>query len=176
MPLPLRERNSILVLCLSSWCGMLWLAMLQGPLPEDSLVLLLPLLPHSRLHTPARRAAASRHSKVENAAPQQDLQVRSTLLQVFDLRAAPRMVGSVPFRPGPTLLQFHPKFSSTLLVGSTAGVFTLADIQGVSYATTYQARLHLSRPYCSTCERTGPAAQAPAAPSPPPTAAASADC
>lgn len=69
---------------------------------------------------------------------------RSTLchvvwaLQVFDLRSAPRMMNSVPFRPGPSLLRFHPKFSSTLLIGSQAGIFTLSDIQGTAAGPTYQ--------------------------------------
>ena len=59
-------------------------------------------------------------------------------LQVFDLRSVPRMVNSVPFRPGPSLLRFHPKFSSTLLIGSQAGIFTLSDIQGTTPGPTYQ--------------------------------------
>ena len=59
-------------------------------------------------------------------------------LQVFDLRSAARLVNSVPFRPGPSLLRFHPKFSSTLLIGSQAGIFILSDIQGTTPGPTYQ--------------------------------------
>lgn len=50
--------------------------------------------------------------------------------QVFDVRMAPRMLSTIPFSLGPTLLQFHPRFSGTLLVGSGSGLFTLADVQG----------------------------------------------
>lgn len=51
------------------------------------------------------------------------------------------MVNSVPFRPGPSLLRFHPKFSSTLLIGSQAGIFTLSDIQGTTPGPTYQVNV-----------------------------------
>lgn len=62
-------------------------------------------------------------------------------MQVFDLRSAPRLLNTVPFRPGPSLLRFHPKFSSTLLIGSEAGIFTLSDIQGTAPGPTYQVLL-----------------------------------
>lgn len=52
--------------------------------------------------------------------------------QVFDVRMGARMLASVPFAPGPALLRFHPRFSSTLLLGSASGAFTLADAQGMS--------------------------------------------
>ena len=58
--------------------------------------------------------------------------------QVIDVRSLPRLLNSVPFRPGPSLLRFHPKFSSTLLIGSEAGIFTLSDIQGTAPGPTYQ--------------------------------------
>ena len=54
--------------------------------------------------------------------------------QVFDVRMTPRMLSSVPFAPGPSLLRFHPRFSSTLLLASASGAFTLADAQGMSGA------------------------------------------
>ncbi|KAL0054988.1 hypothetical protein WJX82_005488 [Trebouxia sp. C0006] len=60
------------------------------------------------------------------------------MVKVFDLRSAPRLLNTVPFRPGPSLLRFHPKFSSTLLIGSQAGIFTLSDIQGTAPGPTYQ--------------------------------------
>ncbi|KAL0035268.1 hypothetical protein WJX79_009470 [Trebouxia sp. C0005] len=60
------------------------------------------------------------------------------MVKVFDLRSAPRLLNTVPFRPGSSLLRFHPKFSSTLLIGSQAGIFTLSDIQGTAPGPTYQ--------------------------------------
>lgn len=53
-------------------------------------------------------------------------------LQLFDVRMGARMLSSVPFAPGPALLRFHPRFSSTLLLASASGAFTLADAQGMS--------------------------------------------
>ncbi len=52
--------------------------------------------------------------------------------QVFDVRMGARMLASVPFAPGPAMLRFHPRFSSTLLLASASGAFTLADAQGMS--------------------------------------------
>lgn len=40
------------------------------------------------------------------------------------------MLTSVPFAPGPSILLFHPSLSSTLLLASASGAFTLADTQG----------------------------------------------
>ena len=53
---------------------------------------------------------------------------------------APRMLTSLPFPAGPSLLRFHPRFSSTLLVGSASGLFTLADTQGMAMGGMHQAR------------------------------------
>lgn len=58
--------------------------------------------------------------------------------QVFDLRSAARMASSVPFNAGATLLRFHPKFSSTLLVASPGGTLTLADTGGATYNRYHQ--------------------------------------
>lgn len=55
-----------------------------------------------------------------------------SVVQVFDVRMAPRMLASVPFAAGPSLLRFHPRISGTLLLASASGVFTLADAQGLS--------------------------------------------
>lgn len=55
-------------------------------------------------------------------------------LQVYDLRSVPRMTSSFAFNSGPTLLKFHTKLSSTLLVASARGVFTLADANGAAYS------------------------------------------
>lgn len=55
-------------------------------------------------------------------------------MQVYDLRSVPRMTSSFAFNSGPTLLKFHPKLSSTLLVASARGVFTLADAGGATYS------------------------------------------
>ena len=58
--------------------------------------------------------------------------------QVFDLRAGARLLASLPFGAGPSMLRFHPKFSATLLVAGSQGVFVLADASGASYNRTYQ--------------------------------------
>ena len=44
----------------------------------------------------------------------------------------PRMLSSVPFAPGPSILRFHPRFGDTLLLASAGGAFTLANAQGMS--------------------------------------------
>lgn len=61
-------------------------------------------------------------------------------LQVYDLRSVPRMTSSFAFNSGPTLLKFHTKLSSTLLVASARGVFTLADANGAAYSRYEQVR------------------------------------
>ena len=68
------------------------------------------------------------------------VQTGACLLQVFDLRATPRLLTSLPFGAGPSMLRFHPKFSATLLIAGAQGVFVLADASGASYNRTYQAR------------------------------------
>ena len=55
-------------------------------------------------------------------------------MQVYDLRSVPRMTSSFAFNSGPSMLKFHPKLSSTLLVASARGVFTLADAGGAAYS------------------------------------------
>ena len=52
--------------------------------------------------------------------------------QVFDVRMTPRMLSSLPFAPGPSILRFHPRFGDTLLLASAGGAFTLANTQGMS--------------------------------------------
>lgn len=52
---------------------------------------------------------------------------------------APRMLSSVPFAAGPSLLRFHPRISGTLLLASASGVFTLADAQGMSGGSPHHA-------------------------------------
>ena len=61
--------------------------------------------------------------------------IPSALLQVYDLRSAgaPRMASSVAFNAGPAMLRFLPKFSSTVLLTSTNGTFTLADAGGGTF-------------------------------------------
>jgi hypothetical protein len=44
----------------------------------------------------------------------------------------PRMLSSLPFAPGPSILRFHPRFGDTLLLASAGGAFTLANTQGMS--------------------------------------------
>ncbi|KAK9796711.1 hypothetical protein WJX73_008700 [Symbiochloris irregularis] len=65
--------------------------------------------------------------------------VADSYVKVFDVRVLPRMLGSYPFTGGtPALLRFHPKFSSTLLVASAKGAFTLADVNGPAFHPSYQ--------------------------------------
>lgn len=52
------------------------------------------------------------------------------------------MASSVAFNAGATLLHFHPKFSSTLLVASPAGTLTLADTGGATYNRYQQVHSH----------------------------------
>lgn len=61
-------------------------------------------------------------------------------MQVYDLRSAPRMTASVPFPAGPSLLRFHPKFSSTILITSSSGTFTLADTSGGAFSRYERVR------------------------------------
>ncbi|KAK3256606.1 hypothetical protein CYMTET_34263 [Cymbomonas tetramitiformis] len=59
------------------------------------------------------------------------------LVKVYDIRVGARALTHIPFQ-GPASLQFHPKFSSTLLVMSNSGVFILTDVQdGGLHAQTY---------------------------------------
>ena len=53
--------------------------------------------------------------------------------QVYDLRGGARMATSVAFNAGPALARFHPKFSSTLVLASLSGAFTLADANAASF-------------------------------------------
>lgn len=62
------------------------------------------------------------------------LHMRAQVPQVFDVRMTPRMLSSVPFAAGPSVLRFHPRYTSTLLLASAGGAFTLADAQGMSGA------------------------------------------
>lgn len=61
-------------------------------------------------------------------------------MQVFDIRSTPRVLSSVHFRAGPAMLAFHPKFTSTLLVSSPAGVISLIDAQLNAFQQTMQVR------------------------------------
>jgi PAB-dependent poly(A)-specific ribonuclease subunit 2 len=57
------------------------------------------------------------------------------LVKVFDIRMTPRMLAAIPFAPGPHFMEPHPTLSSTLLVGSAEGIFTLADTQALNPGT-----------------------------------------
>ncbi|CAL5225176.1 g7957 [Coccomyxa viridis] len=99
-----------------------------------------------------RAKMAAQHSIAAHSAGLADVDVRGDMLatcgygtrqgqiisdscvKVYDLRSVPRMTSSFVFNSGPTLLRFHPKLSSTLLVGSARGVFTLADANGAAYS------------------------------------------
>lgn len=65
--------------------------------------------------------------------------------KVFDLRAAPRLLTSIPFHAGPAMLAFHPKFSATLLIASASGTFSLADTGSQGFSPTYQASTRAAR-------------------------------
>mmetsp|Transcript_18769 Transcript_18769/g.48144 ORF Transcript_18769/g.48144 Transcript_18769/m.48144 type:complete len:1322 (+) Transcript_18769:261-4226(+) len=64
--------------------------------------------------------------------------VMDSLVQVYDIRGAPRAVFHIPFAAGPTMLHFQPKFTSMLMVGSASGIFTVSDVQGIGMNTTHQ--------------------------------------
>ena len=55
------------------------------------------------------------------------------------MRMAARMLATLPFTAGPAVLRFHLLFSSTILVASTSGLFSLVDAQGGGrYQQSYQ--------------------------------------
>lgn len=57
------------------------------------------------------------------------------------MRMTARMLATLPFTAGPANLRFHPLFSSTVLVASTSGLFSLVDAQGGGrYLQSYQVR------------------------------------
>jgi PAB-dependent poly(A)-specific ribonuclease subunit 2 len=64
-------------------------------------------------------------------------------VKVFDVRMGLRMLANLPFAAGPTLLRFHPSSysdsgsSSTLLIGSESGMFTLIDATGMGIGDMY---------------------------------------
>jgi PAB-dependent poly(A)-specific ribonuclease subunit 2 len=64
-------------------------------------------------------------------------------VKVFDVRMGLRMLSNLPFAAGPTLLRFHPTAysesgsSSTLLIGSESGMFTLIDATGLGVGEMY---------------------------------------
>ena len=102
----------------------------------------------------SRRASAFQNSELSN-------------MQVYDLRSVPRMTASVPFPAGPSLLRFHPKFSSTILIASSSGSFTLADTSGTAFSpyerVCFPKHTNLADPYvlcphlCShPCRRSAP--------------------
>ena len=46
----------------------------------------------------------------------------------------------VPFAAGPAMVAWHPKFTATVLIGSSSGLFTLADTTSNGYTPTHQVR------------------------------------
>ena len=58
--------------------------------------------------------------------------------QVFDVRFAIRPLVTLPFPAGASSLAFHPAFTSTLVIGSMAGLFAFADIGVGAVVQTYQ--------------------------------------
>ena len=59
-------------------------------------------------------------------------------MQVYDLRSTVRMMTSIPFSLGPSLLRFHPRFPSTLLIAASSGQFLMEHVQAASYAQLMQ--------------------------------------
>ena len=53
----------------------------------------------------------------------------ASVLQVYDLRQAARVLHSIPFQAGPAHLSWHPHSSSTLLAAGPTGTFMLANPQ-----------------------------------------------
>ncbi|GBG65163.1 hypothetical protein CBR_g49959 [Chara braunii] len=60
------------------------------------------------------------------------------VVKVFDVRQVPRTLTHIPFHPGASILQFQPKFSSTLLVVAPSGAILLTDVQQSSNNMSYQ--------------------------------------
>jgi hypothetical protein len=60
-------------------------------------------------------------------------------VHVYDVRGALRPLFSPPFSAGPSLLAWHPSFSTTLLAGSASGLCCMMDVS-TSFAHTYQVR------------------------------------
>eukprot|EP00897_Mesotaenium_endlicherianum_P000236 jgi/Mesen1/10212/ME000077S09547 len=60
-----------------------------------------------------------------------------SLVKVFDVRQGARALAHIPFAPRPSMLRFHPKLSSLLLVASAGGAVMTTDVQagGVAYQT-----------------------------------------
>ena len=52
-------------------------------------------------------------------------------VKIFDVRMGLRMLATIPFAAGPSLLRFHPQFPTTLLVASASGMFTFTDATGM---------------------------------------------
>ena len=61
-------------------------------------------------------------------------------MQVYDLRSTARVMNTVPFSAGPALLRFHPRFSGTLLVASSSGIFSMSDVQSSSFPSILRVR------------------------------------
>ena len=49
------------------------------------------------------------------------------MVKVFDLRTL-RALPPISYPPGPYMLSFHPRFSSTLLIAAQQGVFQFAEV------------------------------------------------
>eukprot|EP00798_Chlamydomonas_sp_ICE-L_P004951 gene4951-34729_t len=54
--------------------------------------------------------------------------VIDSYIKVFDVRTTLRPLLTIPFTAGPSTLAFHPTFSSTLLVSSATGMFSMMDV------------------------------------------------
>eukprot|EP00884_Botryococcus_braunii_P016717 jgi/Botrbrau1/3729/Bobra.0363s0014.1 len=70
--------------------------------------------------------------------------ILESYVKVYDIRGVPRMTGSISF-PAPSLLQFHPQFSNTLLIASANGMFSLSDASGATFSPPQQVDTHGSQ-------------------------------
>ena len=61
------------------------------------------------------------------------------IIKLFDSRMGIKLLSSIPFSNGPSILKFHPTLKSTVIACSTNGVFGMVDTSGAvsQYPETY---------------------------------------
>lgn len=64
--------------------------------------------------------------------------MQAAVSQVYDARSLRESLSSVNFPAGPSYLEFHPKFSSTLVIASTADMIGLQEIQADNIPMAFQ--------------------------------------
>lgn len=58
--------------------------------------------------------------------------------QVYDLRLTARVMSTIPFSSGPSMLRFHPRYQDTLLIGASSGQFIMDHVQAAGYSQLMQ--------------------------------------